>query len=237
MKKAILLITILLCLSTAKAQKIGGFGYISVGASYITSTQIQNRLQEDALFGGGFSFNQPGTHIGARVMGVFDRFLVGGAGYNSSFTGNSDSREVNLKVIGRFLNVGYFLVKKPRIQAYSFIGIGSGNSRLILPLSGGGGSTNGVRSFGADQDIIGISPEVFQKSIGYEFGVGIQRFISLSNSYDEVQSGFLVGLVAGMNLLPSTKWEFKANETNVANMGNMSSFYIGITLGGGGFSN
>lgn len=236
MKRIVVLVAVVLSIVSGSAQKIGGFGHISIGATGLIGKQIQNRLQEQSLFGSGFSFNQPGTHIGARVLGVFDRVIIGGSGYSNTFSGNSTERDVTLKIIGRFVNMGYMLIYKPKIQVYGFVGVGSGSSSLRL-LQINDGSVGRKMSFGANQDVIGLDPEVSQSGIGYEFGVGVQRFIAVSNSYDEVKSGFLVGLVAGANLFPSTNWEFNLNGSNVANMGRTSSFYIGITIGGGGFSN
>ena len=234
MKISIVLVVVSLSLVITKAQKIGGFGYITVGASYLTSTQIESRLKEDALFGSGFSFKQQGTHIGARVLGCFNRFLVGGSGYRSSFIGNTDDGEANLKVLGRFFNVGYFLVSKPKTHLYAFGGFGGIGGSLVITRANEFFSKS--LSFSPNQKVI-MSEEISQNGVGYEFGIGVQRFISPKNSYDEVKSGFLIGVVAGANLFPSTTWEFKANGTNVTNMGNISSFYIGITIGGGGFSN
>lgn len=232
MKKIILLVTVLLAIASAKAQEIGGFGYVSVGASYITSTKIQRRLQENSLLGSDFAFNKPGTHIGVRILGVYKKFLVGGAGYSKVFTGNSEVGEVNLKVAGRFFNAGYILLSKPKTHVYGFLGIGWGNS--LLRISKTNEDVMRTVSFGPNQDVSYLSQEVSQSGVGYEFGIGLHHFVIRSNdSYEEANKGLLLGLVVGANFFPSTKWVFKANETNVDNMGNISSFYIGLTIGGG----
>lgn len=234
MRKLLLLFFTVLSLVTIKAQKIGGFGYITLGGAFITSSQIQNRLQEETLFSSDFSFNQPGFHIGVRLIGVYEKLLLGGSGYSNTFTGNSSLGEVNLKAVSRFFNVGCFIVSKPKTKVYTLVGFGSGNSRLRATTAEA--SMRRV-SFGDNQNVSVLSPEVLQKSIAYEFCIGIQRFIiKNTNDYDENNSGFLLGFVAGANLFPSTSWKFKTNETIVANMGNMSSFYIGVTIGGGGFN-
>lgn len=235
MKKYLILLFTALSLVTTQAQKIGGFGYIGVGASFITSIQIQNRLQGESLYGSEFSFNEPGIHTGVRIMGAYKRFLVGGTGYNNTFTGGSERGEVNLRITGRFFNLGYLLINKPKTKGYAFLGVGSGSSRLRTSINDMGWQDIG---FGPNQNISDLlSPEVLQKSIGYEFGAGVYRLINKKSTAGKINSGFLVGLVAGFNLFPSTTWVFQYNGTEVENMGNISSVYFGITIGGGGFSN
>lgn len=223
----------LLCSVITKAQKIGGFGFVTVGVSSLSSAKLESRLQENTLLGNEFSFNSQGTNAGIRVFGLYKRLLIGAGGYTATFTGGTEVGGVNLKVIGRFINVGYLVLGKPRTKVYAFTGVG-----------GRGGSLTITRnewivartiSFGPSQTVR-ISEEVNQRSTGFELGVGVHRFIGKNKSEVE-KSGLLLGLVIKANFFPSNKWEFKANGSSVANMGSINSFHIGITVGGGGFSN
>ncbi len=234
MKKLITLGIFLLCSVITKAQKIGGFGFVTVGLSSFSNAKLENRLQEDALLGNEFTFNSQGTNAGIRVFGLYKKILIGAGGYTATFTGGTEVGGVTLKVSGRFINVGYLVLEKPRTKVYAFTGVG-----------GRGGSLTITRnewivartiSFGPSQTVR-ISEEVNQRGTGFELGAGVHRLFTGKNDNEVVKSGFLLGLVVKANFFPSTKWEFKTNGSSVANMGSINSFHIGITIGGGGFSN
>lgn len=206
----------------------GGFGYFVAGVSGTANTKIQTRLQSATLLGNGFSFNTPGLHFGGRGYGVFGKFLMGGGGYGSSFSGTTNAGEAKLSVGGGFFNVGYFIVQKPTTYLYAFGGFGGGGGSLKVI-----NNSQLTMSFDQNQNVpSGENRKISQGGFGFELGVGFNKMVIGSIS-ESGGSGFMVGLIAGINFFPSDDWEFEATKTNVTNMGNMSSFYIGLTIGGG----
>lgn len=232
MKKVLFSLLLALSITAVSAQSSGGFGYFQAGVAGNTNTQLESRLQGATLLGNGFTFSTPGISIGGRGLAVFGNFLMGGGGYGSTFTGSTNAGEASLRIGGGFFDVGYFLMKKPRTHLYAFVGFGGGGGSLKV--------TNNsalTMSFAQNQVIASNeNREINQGGLGFEFGVALNQFV-IGNTNDDGSGGFMVGLIAGANFFPSSEWEFEANETNVTSMGNMGSFYIGITIGGGGFSN
>jgi hypothetical protein len=230
MKKALILLSLSLCVLVADAQSNGGFGYFVAGVAGNTNTKVQSRLQGATLLGNGFTFNNPGLHIGGRGLAVFGKFVMGGGGYGSSFTGSTNAGEARLSIGGGFFDVGYFLMKKPQTQLYTFVGFGGGGGSLKVT------NTSALSMSFAPNQIISANEnrEINQGGFGFEFGIGVNQFV-IGKTDESGSGGFMVGLLAGANFFPSSEWEFEANGTNVTNMGNMSSFYIGLTIGGGGF--
>lgn len=229
MKKGLILLLLSLGIISVNAQSNGGFGYFEVGVAGMGNTKVQERLQGASLLGNGFTFNTPGIHIGGRGLAVFGNFLIGGGGYANTFNGSTNVGEASLGAGGGFFNLGYFLMKKPKTQLYTFAGFGGGGGTLkVINRSGI------TMNFAQNQTIAANeNREISQGGFGFEFGVALNQFV-IGGSEDGESGGFLVGLIAGGNFFPSSEWEFEANETKVTNMGNMSSFYVGITIGGGG---
>lgn len=232
MKRVLLLFLVTLSISAVNAQAGGGFGFFEAGVAGNTNTKVQSRLQGATLLGNGFTFNSPGIHIGGRGLAVFGRFLMGGGGYANSFSGSTNTGDAKLSIGGGFFDVGYFLMKKPQTQLYAFGGFGGGGGSLKVT-----NNSAQTMSFAQNQMIAANeNREINQGGFGFEFGVGLNQFV-IGGKDDSGSGGFMVGLIAGANFFPSSEWKFEANETNVTNMGNMGSFYVGITIGGGGFSN
>lgn len=232
MKRVLILLFLSLGITTVNAQTSGGFGFFEAGIAGNTNNKVQSRLQGATLLGNNFTFSTPGLHIGGRGLAVFGDFLMGGGGYGSSFTGSTEAGEASLSIGGGFFDVGYLLMKKNRTHLYTFVGFGGGGGSLKVT------NTSALTmSFAQNQTIAsGENRKIEQGGFGFEFGVGLNQFV-IGGGDDGGSGGFMVGLIAGANFFPSSEWEFEANETKVTNMGNMGSFYIGITIGGGGLSN
>ncbi len=218
---------------TAIAQKYeGGFGYFNAGIGGPLSKAIETRLQGPTLFGNTFNFSSIGRTMGGKGFSIFNNFLIGGGGYGTTVLGNSSNSEVKLSIGGGFFNFGYLFVKKERTFMYGFGGIGGGGSTLEIK-----NTSFATIDFDANQQIpLGEKRKIKAGGFGFEAGIGVQQLIT-GKGDNSSRSCFMLGLVAGINYFPSQDWRFEANDTKVSNMGNLSSFYVGITIGGGGIRN
>lgn len=218
---------------TAVAQKYeGGFGYFNAGVGRHLQKGIETRLQSPTLFGNSFNFSPVGRTMGGKGFGIYNRFLIGGGGYGTTILDNATNAEVKLSIGGGFFNFGYLFLKKERTFMYGFGGIGGGGSTLEIK-----NTSFATLDFSDNQQIpIGEKRKIRAGGFGLEAGIGVQQLIK-GKGDDAGRSCFMLGLVAGINYFPSQDWRFEANDTKVSGMGNLSSFYVGITIGGGGINN
>jgi hypothetical protein len=218
---------------TVLAQKYeGGFGYFNAGIGGHLNKSIETRLQGTTLFGNTFNFSSIGRTMGGKGFSIFSNFLIGGGGYGTTVLGNTSNGEVKLSTGGGFFNFGYLFVKKERTFMYGFGGIGGGGSTLEIKNTG-----TVTLDFGTNQQIpTGEKRKIKAGGFGFEAGIGVQQLIK-GKGDNTSRSCFMLGLVAGINYFPAQDWRFETNDTKVSGMGNLSSFYVGITIGGGGISN
>lgn len=226
-------VCILLVNVSAKAQQSsGGFGHFIAGVGMPFSGQVQTRMQDPAMFGSNFSFNTPGLYLGGQGLGVFNRFLMGGGGGGVSMNGSTPIGEVEYSMGAGFFNFGYILVQKGSTNLYAFGGIGGGGGNLRIKNT----SDTVTMRLASNQMIpAGENRKINGGGLGFEFGIGLNRFMMKSNDENRC-SGFMLGLIAGVKLFPGQNWVFEANESKVNNLGNASSFYVGITIGGGSYN-
>lgn len=231
--KLITLCAMVVVAHAANAQKgEGGFGYFSAGIGGHIGNDVETRLQSAALFGNTFNLPATGLNFGGKGFGIFSRFIIGGGGYGTSVSASTANGEAELSSGAGFFNFGYLFVKKKKTLFYGFGGIGGGGSTLSIKNTGAV-----TLAFAANQQIpTGETRKISSGGFGFEAGIGVQQLV-ISKGDDGERGGFMIGLVAGINYFPSQDWRFEANDTKVSNMGNLSSFYVGITIGGGGISN
>lgn len=219
--------------SLSAQDRRGGMGFFEAGVDIPFSSKVETRLQNVGLLGANFLFDSPGLHFGGRGFGMFNRFMIGGGGYATTMSGTNNAGEATLSVGAGFFNFGYKFVDRERTLAYVFGGVGGGGGNLRVKNTGGV-----TMAFAANQQIpSGENRLVNGGGFGFEAGLGINQLIIRNDDEEGGYGGFMLGLIAGINYFPSGTWKFEANETNVTGLGNLSSFYVGITIGGGGFEN
>lgn len=229
--KQLLLIAIAMCsFFTGKAQTnyTGGMGYFMVGMGFANNSKTQDKLKSTDLLGSSFSFNPVGTIFGGKGFGIYNRFLIGGGGYAVNIGGESNSGSAKYTMAGGGFNVGYAITQNDNNIFYAFAGFGGGGGTLHITNN----SIDTMR-FAANQQILsGENKTISGGGSSFEFGVGLNQFVI---KHQNTSGGFMVGLIAGINYIPGRSWEFESNKTAVAGLGGRTSFYFGITIGGGGF--
>lgn len=209
----------------------GSFGYFVAGVGMPIGNNVETRMKEAGMFGNNFSFNSPGIHLGGRWLGVYNRFMLGGGGYSTSLSGSNSVGEVDYTIGAGFFNFGHFITKKEKLNAYVFGGVGGGGANMRIKNTG-----PITMALAPNQQIpVNENRKINSGGFGFELGAGINRLITTHND-DKSIGGFMLGLVAGINFFPTQSWEFETNESKVTNMGNPSSIYVGITIGGGSLS-
>lgn len=226
------MLTIVYPLMAQNKANNGGFGYFRGGVGMPLGNQVQNRLKEANMFGNQFKLSTPGVHLGGQGFGIINRFIIGGGGYSTTITGSNDLGETTYSIGAGFFNFGYLLIKKESTNLFAFAGIGGGGGNLKIKNTG-----SLTMALATNQQIpVNENRKINSGGFGFEFGVGYNRVL-INKTEQNIKGGFMLGLVAGINYFPTQEWKFEANETKVSNMGNLSSVYIGITIGGGGSSN
>lgn len=223
----LLLLCVLFLGLNAQQSNRGGFGYLTLGAGSIQTASAQNKLQGSNVLGNDFSFNNAGLLIGGKGFGLFNRVLIGGGGYGVRVMGTSKNGQAEYIMAGGGLNVGYVLKHKTRSMFYSYLGIGGTGGTIVVKNNG----TTPMR-FSANQEIPANENRTLSGGgIGFEFGVGFLKTIAKD---ENSTGGFMLGVIGGVNYLPTERWEFVSNGTTISGLGNRSSIYLGITIGAGG---
>jgi len=209
----------------ARSLELGGAGYFSGGATYLTGIDNLN----DALSNAGYpESNRIAFAVGGGGYGVLrNRLMLGGEGHGLIVTNEpSNAREASYAAGMGFFIIGHqSLNVEGQILAYPFVGIGGGGATLAI-------EHTGAERFG---DVL-ANPDrgatLVQGSLLLQIGGGIE----LRGARAATRGGPFVGLRAGYVFsAASGDWAFdEGDELRGGPNAEPSGLYLRLVVGGGG---
>lgn len=199
-----------LMLGRAKAQNtFGGAGYGLLGGGHASTENLEKAvLYSKAISGAGVA-------VGGGGFGYIHRFTIGGAGYafaGTEFTANSTDYRLTHGFGG--LEVGYDLLGRYSNKLL-FTGMFGGRSSIINVLSG----ADKDKTMTNESPMLGVALHWLRVIAGNGKG-----------------SGFMLGIKGAFwTGFESSRWEGTLSTPMPSSAYKPVGFFIGITIGGGGF--
>ncbi len=209
----------------------GGLGYAYLGYSHIAHTNLEANLntgdflRNETISPHAFSFG------GGGFLLLGSKFLLLGQGYGS-FLGSTDTQQsaVRRTYGGGGLNVGYALYNQKNTLMYPSLGLGGAGTFLHIENLTDAGMAFGSMPIGREQN--------FELGAAYlDVNFNITKFLPLGDPSE--RGGLCYGLTVGYQIpLKDGEWVLASDGTAVGGLRSesVSTFYVRLKFGGGGFS-
>jgi hypothetical protein len=206
--------------------KYGGAGYFMPGASMLNVNNLNAMLNNagyPSLSGNLISY-------GGGGHGVWNRWVIGGHGHSLVGTPeNSNNYTLDLAGGMGFIDFGYTLFTRPKMDIYPLLGIGLGGITLDIAED-------------TPQDFMDLlnnpdsGTEISQGGFLLDFSINATYLIDMADLPFE-REGLIIGLQGGYVLDPTDNtWYMNGNEVSNGPVMNMSGPYLRLLVGGGGFN-